>query len=161
MPLCWAEGAQEWEGEAVASSSRGLGSSMPTAQLVCTPLPAPGQPGRIPRPPVPGMRVAAGIKVPHSPRVCCQLSALHPFSSGPWKLPVCGLCFACVLRRGAAPRGFLLWGLRFEWKGTSPQVLLQSSYQCFHSSAHAAIAVPQNREGALTETAWLCRGRNL
>lgn len=105
-----AEGAQEQAGKAVAWSSRGLGSSTPTAQLACTALPALGKPGRIPHPPFPRTQVAAGIKVPHSPRVCCQLSAQHPFSSSLWKLPVHGLCFACVLRRGSSSKGVFVLG---------------------------------------------------
>lgn len=55
-------------------------------------------------------QVAAGIKVPHSPRVCCQLSALHPFSPGVWKLPVHGLCFTPVLRRESSSKGVFALG---------------------------------------------------
>lgn len=82
---------------------------------------------------------AAGIKVPHSPRVCCQLSAQHPFSFSLCKLSVHGWCFAHVLRKGSSSTGVLLWGLQFEWKGASPQALTSllphfSSY-CNHCAS--------------------------
>lgn len=86
--------------KAVASSSRGSGSTTPTAQLACAALPAPEEPERFPHPPSPGMQAAAGIKVFHSPRIGCQLSDQHPFSSSSWTALVHGL-----LRRGNISEG--------------------------------------------------------
>jgi len=104
--------------KAVASSSRGSGSTTPTAQLAWAALPAPGKPARLPRPPGPGMRAAAGIEVPHSPRIYHQLSAQHPFSSGSWKVPDHGLHLDWVRRRGSMSKGVfwaegLLLGIAF------------------------------------------------
>lgn len=69
---------------------------------------------------------ASGIKVPHSLRVCYQLSAQHPFSSSLWKLPVPGLCFAWVLRRGSSSKGVFVLGFAV-WveRGKSPSPLAE------------------------------------
>lgn len=149
--------------KAVASSSRGSGSTTPTAQLACAALPAPEEPERFPHPPGPGMQVAAGIKVFHSPRIGCQLSDQLPFSSGSWTVLVHGW-----LRRGSISEGGfgaegLLLGITGCFKGTG-QVPLRSHRA--HPSvpvvvANPAIAVAQNRGDAQGETARLCGGTNL
>lgn len=61
-----------------------------------------GKPGRIPHPPFPGGR---NKSPPFSEGVLPAFC-----STSLWKLPVPGLCFACVLRRGSSSKGFFLLG---------------------------------------------------
>lgn len=107
------------------------------------------------------MRAAAGLKVPHSPRVCCQLSAQRPLSSGSWQ--VHGLHFARVLRRGSISEE--VSGLRFAVSSKGMGQVSSPSCRAHLSAltvvAHPAITVPQNRGDVLGETARLCGRRNL